>query len=336
VAATSDGSRGGLRGRIDRFQQRHVVLAFAVGVVRKFSDDRAGRLAALIAYYGFFSLFPVLLAATSIVVSVVGDDDAQRLRDSALAQVPVIGAQLTDGIPGNIAGSGLAVGVGLALAIWAGLACMQAAQDAMNDVWDVPRQLQPGFVPKRLRSAGMLAVVGASVVATTLATQVVATISGVGVVSRVGGVALGVVIDAALFLVAFRLLVTGRPSWRSLMPGAIVGGIGYGALQLGGHWYVTRVVARASDTYGSFAAVLGLLSWLHLVSQLVLLAAEINVVTARHLWPRSIFPPKLTHADRVVEIDAVRAQRTRPEMHIDVTFGPADVNKPEGPTPPRE
>jgi YihY family inner membrane protein len=329
-----DGSRGGLRGRIDRFQQRHLVPAFTVGVVRKFSDDRAGRLAALIAYYGFFSLFPALLAATSIVVSVVGDHDAQRLRDSALAQVPVIGAQLTDGIPGNLAGSALAVGLGLGLAIWAGLACMQAAQDAMNDVWDVPRHLQPGFVPKRLRSAGMLALVGASVVLTTFTTQVVATISGVPAVSRVGGVGLGIVIDAALFLVAFRLLVTGRPPWRTLMPGAVVGGIGYGALQLGGHWYVTRVVARASDTYGSFAAVLGLLSWLHLVSQLVLVSAEINVVTARHLWPRSIFPPKLTDADRVVEIDAVLAEQTRPEMHIDVVFGPTDIGKGDGPTAP--
>ncbi|MFZ1491362.1 MAG: hypothetical protein WAS51_15605, partial [Ilumatobacteraceae bacterium] len=70
--------------RLDTWQQRHTPLAFTVGVVKKFGDDRAGRQAALIAYFGFFSLFPLLLAVTTIVSFVVSEQDAAELQDSIL------------------------------------------------------------------------------------------------------------------------------------------------------------------------------------------------------------------------------------------------------------
>jgi YihY family inner membrane protein len=311
--------RGGVLGALDQFQQRHKPLAFTVGVVRKFGDDRAGRLAALIAYYGFFSLFPLLLAASTILAFVADSGDAHRFQNSALSQIPVLGDQIAGDVT-TLSGSGVALVIGIALALWAGLACMQAAQDAMNEVWAIPRAAQPGYVPKRLRSIASLSVIGASLLVSTFATQAITVLPDLPGIARGAGLALTVVVNALVFLVVFQVLATEHQPWRQLVPGAAVGGVGYTLLQTVGHWYVDRSINGASDTYGTFAIVIGLLSWLYLLGQFTLFAAEINVVRARHLWPRSVFPPKLTAADRKAMVAAAQAQQLRPEQRIDVTF----------------
>ena len=317
--------RGGVLGSIDLFQQRHAPLAFVVGVVRKFSDDRAGRLAALISYYGFFSVFPLLLAASTILAFVADDGDADRFQDSALSQIPVLG----DAIGGDVntlSGSAVALVFGVALALWAGLACMQAAQDAMNEVWAIPRVAQPNYLFKRLRSMACLAVIGLSLIISTFATQAVTVLPDLPGIARVTGLVLSAFVNGAVFLVAFQVLATEHQPWRALTPGAVVGGIGYTLLLLFGKLYFDRSVKGAEDTYGTFSIVIGLLSWLYLMGQFTLFAAEINVVRARRLWPRALFPPRLTRADREAMTAVARAQQIRPEQRIDVSF---DESKPK-------
>src|SRR6266498_5469892 len=101
--------------RIDAFQQRHPALAFPFGVVKKFGDDQAGNLAALIAYYGFFSLFPLLLVFVTVLGFVLeGNSDLQdSILHSALAQFPVIGDQIRSNVH-SLSGSGLSLAVGIA------------------------------------------------------------------------------------------------------------------------------------------------------------------------------------------------------------------------------
>ena len=322
--------RGGLRGSIDLFQQRHAPLAFVVGVVRKFGDDRAGRLAALISYYGFFSLFPLLLAASTILAFIAGSGDADRFQNSALSQIPVLGDQIGGDVT-TLSGSGIALALGVALALWAGLACMQAAQDAMNEVWAIPRVGQPGYLHKRLRSVACLTVIGLSLIVSTFATQAVTLLPDLPGIARAGGIALSTIVNVCVFLLVFQVLATRHQPWRQLVPGAIIGGVGYSALQAIGHLYVDRSVKGATDTYGTFAIVIGLLSWLYLLAQFTLFAAEVNVVRARHLWPRSLFPPKLTRADRTAMTAAARAQQIRPEQRIDVSFDEATHDDRESP-----
>ena len=246
-----------------------------------------------------------------------GTGDA--VRSSALSQIPVLGDQLAGNVK-TLSGSGLALFIGVALALWAGLACMQAAQDAMNELWQIPRVVQPGYLPKRLRSLASLAVIGASLAITTFAVQAFTLLPQLPGIARVGGLALSTVINGFVFLVVFQVLTSQHQRWRELAAGAAVGGVGYTALQAIGHWYVNRSINGATDTYGTFAIVIGLLSWLYLLGQFTLLAAEVNVVRARRLWPRSIFPPKLTPADRQSMVAIARSQQLRPEEHIDVNF----------------
>src|SRR5438445_1663995 len=106
--------------RVDRFQEHRPWVAFPYAVLRKFGDDGAGNLAALIAYYGFFSLFPLLLVLVSVLGIILRGHPAVRdsIVHSALARFPVIGDQLR---VRSLTGNGLALALGLAAALWAGL-----------------------------------------------------------------------------------------------------------------------------------------------------------------------------------------------------------------------
>jgi hypothetical protein len=82
--------------KIDRFQRRRPPLAFLVGVIKKFGDDSAGSLAALIAFYGFLALFPLLLILITVLGLVFANDPhfQERVVNSTLAQFPIVGNQL--------------------------------------------------------------------------------------------------------------------------------------------------------------------------------------------------------------------------------------------------
>jgi inner membrane protein YhjD len=276
--------------RADDLQRAHRSLALPVAIYRRFGDARAGRLAAVIAYYGFFSLFPALLALVTVLGFVLEDrpdlrDDIQR---SALGQLPVIGDYIGEAATTPLTGNAAALVIGLLTALWAGMGAMQASQDAVNSVFDVPRNEQPSFLKKRARSLLMLVVLGGLLVGGAALTQFVNALGDVAILARlllfVGTLALNVVV----FWIAYRVLLAERHPWRALLPGAITAGIGYHVLQVVGQLYVNHVLKGAQDTYGTFATVIGLLSWLHLMAQITLLGTVVNVVTAKQLWPRHL------------------------------------------------
>jgi len=301
----------------DRFQQRHAVLAIPVAVLRKFSDDEAGPAAALIAYYAFVSFFPLLLAFTSILGFVLDNDPELRneIIDTTLAQIPVIGDQLRTG---SLSGNGLALVIGLAGAVFAGLGVTLAIQRALNQVYAVPRRKRPDVVMSRVRGLAVLALLGLIQILTTAASGLVGGGLG-GPWTATGGLGVSLVLNFVLFNVAFRLLL--HPSVRTgeLWPGACAAAVGWTALQALGGLYVSHVVAGATTTYGTFATVLGLIAWLYLGARIVVLAAEVNTVISRRLWPRSLFAPILK-ADRETLTAIAKAGEVIDEQHISVVF----------------
>jgi membrane protein len=316
-------------GAFDGWQRRHTSAAFPVAVVRKFLDDRASNLAALIAYYAFFSLFPLLLMFVSILGFVLQDNPSlqEDILESALARIPVVGAQLRDDIE-PLTGSTIALAVGLAGALWAGLGVTLALGRAFEEIWDVPRLEQRGAVRARVRGLFVLAVLGVSLVAATAA-------AGLAVGGRIGpaaeelgalGAALAV--NLVAFLGLFGLL-TARPARiAELLPGVALAAAGSLALQAAGAWYVERTVTGAGETYGTFALVIGLLSWFWLGAHLLLLAAEVNVVLRHRLWPRSL-GGELEAADRVALWRTAEAVQQDERQEIQVRF--SDDREP-GPT----
>lgn len=120
----------------------------------------------------------------------------------------------------------------------------------------------------------------------------------------------------------FRLLTAATVPWSRHVPGAASAAIAWSVLQVVGVLIVTRQVARANLVYGAFATVLVLLSWMLLTGRMLIYAAEINVVLARRLWPRSLLQPPLTAQDKLVFTALAEAEQLRPEQHIEVTFRP--------------
>ncbi len=306
--------------RVDRFQQGHRPIAFSFAVIKKFGDDRAGALAGFMTYNAFLALFPLLLLLTTILGFVMDrNSDAQRaILDSALRDFPIIGAQLTKSVH-PLRGSAVALAIGLVGLVWGSLGLSQAAQLAMAEVWNVRDVDRPGFVPRLLRSLALIGTLGIGIAVTTLVSAI-AVISDTSFVTRGLIPLLSVAVNVALFLAAFRVLTVKLIKTRDLVPGAIVGGVGWSILQMAGALLVGHQLRNASEVYGYFGSVLGLLWWIYLGAQLTLHAAEVNVVKARKLWPRSLVQPPLTEADIQTLDDIAQQGERRPEQSVRSTW----------------
>jgi YihY family inner membrane protein len=314
----------------DRFQQRHTVIGFPVGVIKKFGDDGAGKHAALLAYYGLFSVFPLMLLFVTLLGYALAGDPAlqERLIQTAVAQVPVFGPQIRASVQ-SFQGSGAGLVIGLAGTLFGGLGVTQSAQDAMNAVWNVPRRIRPNYwfrLARGLLYLLLLAVaVGVGTVLSGLGT------SRPGILGRVPPLTGAGLLNLVVFMVSFQLLTAKRVPWRRLLPGAASGALAWSVLQAAGVYIIDRELERANVIYGAFAVVIGLLSWFYLSGQVVLFAAELNVVLARRLWPRSLIQPPLTEPDTRVLTALARAEQRLAEQTIDVSFTPdadADADRP--------
>jgi YihY family inner membrane protein len=282
-------------GAVDRVQQRHRPSAIAVAVLKKYGEDNGRRVAAAIAFYGFFSIFPLMLVLVSVLGLVLHDNEDLRTRilDTALAQFPVIGPDIQENV-GAATGSFVTVVVGVLAALWAGTAAFTTLQVALDQVWGVPLGDRRKQMARRVRSILAVVLIGVGLIGVTVVSSALAGVRGpFTIVGRILLIVLTAAVVATLFAGLFRWLTSADVSWRSVLPGAVLAGIGWVLLGAVGGIYITRVVQGASDTYGVFQVVIGLLSWLLLLAQLVIYAAELNVVLARKGWPRALRDEKL-------------------------------------------
>ncbi|MER7757887.1 YihY/virulence factor BrkB family protein [Kitasatospora sp. NPDC097643] len=309
---------------LDAYQQRHRVPGLAVGVVKKYGDDRGGLLAALIAYYGFVALIPLLLLLSTALGFVLhGHPGAQRaVVDSALADFPIIGDQLRQNVH-SLQGSGLALAIGMLGLLYGALGIAQVLQHAMAEIWNVPGVHRPGYWPRLGRSLLLFAILAAGLLLATAAAALVGTALA-GLPARVGGLLVSALLNAALCLLCFRVLTPKEVPTRALWPGCALAGPLFTLLQAFGAVLVAHELRHAGQVYGFFATVIGLLFWLYLAAQITVYAAETNVVLARRLWPRSILQPPLTDADEEVLSSVARQEERRPEQHVDVSFHDED------------
>lgn len=208
-----------LLARGDEFQQAHLALGFPLAVVKKFGDDQAGNLAALIAYYGFFSLFPLLLVLVTVLGFVLsGNASLQHdILNSTFAQFPIIGDQLKTNVH-SLNGSGVALVIGIVGTLYGGLGVCNAAQNAFNRVWHVPMTERPGFLPRTLRSLLLLLVVGGGIVATTVVSGFGSGKGTFGVGLRIAAVVVALAANFGLFVLAFRVLTVRDVAVRDLIP----------------------------------------------------------------------------------------------------------------------
>ncbi|MGH3274756.1 MAG: YihY/virulence factor BrkB family protein, partial [Streptosporangiaceae bacterium] len=218
--------------RADRAQQRNAVAGFVFGVIKKFGDDNAGFLVASLAYVGFVSLFPLLLILVTILGLLASSDPGLRedVLNSVSGQVPLIGHQLTGNVHELRQSSIIGLIVGLAVLIWGTTRLAQSGIFTMEQVWNLPGPQRPGYVPRLVRSAAFLGMLGLGVIITT-------TLAGLDAFGRpsvpliVAAAILAVLVNCGLYVAGFRVLTPGAIPLRRLLPGAIVGGVCWTGLQ---------------------------------------------------------------------------------------------------------
>jgi YihY family inner membrane protein len=271
-------------------RRRSTPVDVTVETLDGFRRHLTGRNAAVLAYYGFLTLFPLLMAATTILGFVLEDDPELQadIVDSALSQIPVLGSDLEPG--STIEGSWWALVFGLGVALWGSLKAFVGIQSALDDIWEIDVDDRSSAAKQRLKALIGIAVVGGGQIG---AVALAAIVSEAGLprtgdlLITAGGLALNVVVVGAMY----RFLTSMHTTWHTVWPGALFTGVLYTVLQFVGTTIVTNTLDDAQNVYGTFAATLALLSWLSLHALISLIGAELNAALVRRAEPAASLSP---------------------------------------------
>ena len=316
----------GVVGTVDDFQRRHPVIGFPLGVIYKFFDDQGNYLAAMLTYYAFVAIFPLMLLGTSILGFVLGakPEWQEDILNSALSQFPIIGDQL--GRPEGLTGSAAGVVFGSLAALYGSLGLAQSLQNAMHVAWSVPRNSRPNPLYARVKSLLLLSTAGAALLTVTVVSTIASTTTAFFEVgSKWLLTPLTVLIVGTMLTILFRFAATGQHSFRRAAPGGFALALMWQLLQLLGALYVSEVLVDTTAMTKTFGLVLGLIGFLFTGAVMAVLAMEINVVIARRLYPRALLTPftdavDLTPADRRAYASYARMQRHKGFERVSVTW----------------
>lgn len=278
------------RPRIIRARQRFRTVDVIMHVIDGYRFHLTGRNAAVIAHYGFISVFPLFLVFTTILGFILQDrpDLQAEIVNSTIAQLPIIGETLTTR-PESLRGSTVALVAGLSIALWSGMKAFVAVQRGFDDVQEIAVPDRSSFITARARALLGIAVVGAAQVAATAITVVASRIDS-AMINRILLVIGAAVVNGLVVACSYRFLSSAPPPWSTVWPGALLSGVAFAVLQLVGTTVVSRSIADAENVYGSFAAVIAILAWLSLHALVVLVGAELNRAMAMTRHPRTTEP----------------------------------------------
>jgi YihY family inner membrane protein len=293
---------------LDSYQQRHPAWGVPIAVGRKFVEDESINLAAVIAFWAFFSVFPLLL----IFVTLLGYVLSPSLQGDVLRSVAGFFPLLSTDSIGHLSGQWWTLVLGILSALWSGSFVVIAIQSAFNSVWEIPYAERPSFSAQMRRGLFALGVIAFGLVVSTVMSSYVTGIttgSSLGMVSRVAAYLIAVALDVVLYAVAFRLLTAREVATRNVLPGALLSGLVFWLLQQLSSLIIFRYLQNAQKIYGNFATVITMLSWFYLQSVVTLVGAQLNVVLTERLHPRRLLTAPVTEADHRA-YDAYAKERT--------------------------
>lgn len=292
---------------LDATLKRFRTTAVAVAVIKRYGDDRGSRESALITFYGTLSVFPLLLLLTTLASMILGahSEATDRIINSALEQFPVIGTRLKDNIHALAQGNWPAFAGSFVFLLWGSLGITSSLQMASLKMWRRPRFEEPNLLIRSWRGLRLLGVLAATVVLGSIVTGISASgyLRHYSVLLSWGALFTGAAINLGAYFLALRILAPREIGNRSLLPGTILGGIGWTALQQTGGYLLSHQLHRTSEIYGFFAIVIGLIFWLNVGAQVFLFSTELNIVLAEHSWPRGL---REVSAEVAAEIDAAQ------------------------------
>jgi YihY family inner membrane protein len=282
--------------KVDDFQQRHKVPAIAIATFKKFSEDQSTNLASMIAFWAFFSIFPLFLVLVTLLGFFLPTGTKNSVLHNISQMLPLINPQTVSGLHG----SWWALIVGILTALWSGTGVVRTIQTAFNSVWEVPMKERPKLVEQVGRSVLVLVTLGLGIVLTTLISGLITGTANdlhLGWFAQLAGYVITIALDVGLFIAAYRILTDRDVSVRDVLPGALLAGVVFWVLQQLSSFIISSRLQSAGSTYGTFATVITILWWFYIQGIVSMLGAQLNVVLKENLWPRGLVGVPDTEAD---------------------------------------
>jgi membrane protein len=272
--------------RVQVARANHPTIDIAVRTFRRFSEDEGGPSAAALTYYFFFSIFPLLLFIGFLLglITFLSQDLKQEILRAGLDAAPLMRDVLT---PKGLQilqdrRSQLAL-VALVMALYAGSGVIVALEHALNKINRCDVELT--FLQKRIRSfrfMGLFAVGALISLALSGLGKFIGNVGELGIFGSVLGSLVAYVgaiaVTTGLFAACYKVLPACDLSWKDVLPGAIAAAAIFEILKFAGGTYLAQGEATRNDTFGAFATAAALLIVSYLLSQVTLLAAELNAV----------------------------------------------------------
>lgn len=312
------GDERGLIDRIDGLQRRHAVLGFPHAVFKRYYEDRGGWLGSLISYYGFFSLYPLLVVFTTVATWMLDDRPKalQQVLRAVWSKVPFATPEITAEVQEKVtdlSGQGWIAAASVIVSLWGGIGVVRVLQDTVNSIYGIPRYLRPTFIRKVARGVVIIGLLGLGVIGTAVVTGLTLGFD-LPLVAAVAAAVGNVAVSTLIAIAVYRMVIGRNVPVRELLPGALVTGVGTYLLTLVGGLYVQTVITRMTGVFGPFASTIGLLAYVSLSVQIFVLATEVNVVKARGLWPRAMTKDLAAPDRRAIALSMQREALSAPEQ----------------------
>jgi membrane protein len=281
--------------KVDIFQQNHAWISFPYAVQKKYGEDESGYQAALVTYYGFLSLFPLLVVAMSIAQLINNPTIKSKIITSLNKNFPIVGNELQNNVH-RTQKAGVALVISIVLTLYGSRGVANAFQRAMNHVWQVPKYKRGGIV-NNLKSLLIIIILGIALILSG-ALSSYATASNIFIGLRIAAILVSLLVTFAGILQILKLSITEKHTYKEIYHGSLVATIGLQIVQAAGGFLVTHELKNVSSLYGTFATIFAILFWIYLQVRIILYATEIDTVRNLNLWPRSITQQVLTPADK--------------------------------------
>lgn len=303
---------------IDSFQRRHTFIGFPYGVLKKFGDDQASYQIAILTYYAFLSIFPLLLVATTVIQIVTRHNAAlqARLLHVLTVHLPLLGNQLQQSIHASNK-TGVALVIGLVLTTYGAKGVADAFQNMLNTIWQIPKVERAGFPKSPLKSLSIILIGGIGLMLSTILSGY-ATAQGHGALYAVLGFLMSYIVIMLTLLVVIKLGLSIKVGLKDTLLVAGLAGLGLQLLQSLGGYLLQHQLNNTRSVYGSFALILGLLFWIYLQIEVLVYAIETSTVRSLQLWPRALDTNNPTPQDYAAYKLYAKRERYNPRAHVRV------------------
>jgi YihY family inner membrane protein len=286
--------------KIDARQRGHSWLGFPYAVMKKYGEDQGGYQSALLTYYGFLSLFPLLIVLTTLVSLTTGQHHALQttIINSITDYFPKLGSQLSAHVH-SLHKSGVALLVGVVLTFYGAHGVADVFRYSINHIWQIPIKQRDGFPKSTIKSLSIVIVGGLGFMLASLLAGYAGTV-GHGFGFRLLSLAINAFILFCLFGFLLNTSLPHHVSIKQTWAGGAFAAIVLVLLQSVGSYLLARELKNLDSLYSTFAIALGLLYWLYLQAEVLYYAVVIAAVHSQKLWPRALDAKNPTQIDKQI------------------------------------